>query len=122
MYNYRAVSLSNLSFIILSNHMPSLTTKKAYNEIKRRFKNNACDYEEFISYEEAVIKKRGEDIENYLISKSLTAQQLMKVYFNYVYDQGASVHNNLLFSEVHLCNGNSKNTFFSKALKLEINN
>ena len=116
------MSLSELSFIVLTDNYSSDLKNKAYQEIQNRFKNNGCNYDIFMEYEEEVISKRGNDIENYLIQSNPNGQLLMELYFSYVYQKVALQHGNLLFSENLLCNSNSQRTFFVKALKIELEN
>lgn len=116
------MSLSELSFIVLINNYASDLKNTAYQEIQRRFKNNGCDYNAFMEYEEEAIGKRGNDIENYLIQPNPDGQLLIELYFNYVYQKDVLQHGNLLFSENLLCNSISQRTFFVKALKIELDN
>ena len=118
----KKMSLSELSFIILTDNYSSELKNEAYQEIQRRFKNNGCNYNVFMEYEEEAIGKRGNDIENYLIQPNPDGQLLMELYFNYVYQKSALQHGNLLFSENLLCNSESQRTFFVKALKIELDN
>lgn len=115
------MSLSELSFIVITDHYSSDLKLKAEQEIRERFKNNACDYNCFMHYEKNTISQRGNKIENYLIQPNPDGQLLMELYFNYIYEQSIYQHHNLLFSEVLLCNDNSQRTFFVKALKIELN-
>lgn len=116
------MSLSELSFIVLTDNYSSDLKNKAYQEIQNRFKNNGCNYDVFMEYEEEAISKRGNNIENYIIQSNPSGQLLMELYFSYVYRNGISQHGNLLFSENLLCNSNSQRTFFVKALKIELDN
>ena len=118
--NYYGLSLSELSFIVLTNTSNSDVTNDAYNEIKRRFSRNGCNYGMFMEYEEEAVKKRGNSIAEYIINPHVNSQKLMEVYFNYVYKGGISIHGNLLFSELLLCNNNCKNVFFINFIKNEI--
>lgn len=118
----KKMSLSELSFIVLTDNYSSELKNEAYQEIQRRFKNNGCNYNAFMEYEEEAIGKRGNDIENYLIQPNPDGQLLMELYFNHVYQKSALQHGNLLFSENLLCNSESQRTFFVKALKIELDN
>ena len=118
----KKLSLSELSFIVLTDNYGSDLKNEAYHEIQKRFESNGCNYDAFIELEEQAIGKRGNDIENYLIGSSPDGQLLMELYFNYVYSNELWQHGNLLFSENLLCNSNSQRTFFTKALKIELNN
>ena len=120
--NFRKLSLSELSFIIVSDNYSKEMQNQAYSEIKRRFSTNGCHYETFMEYEEEAVNKRGSDISNYLICPNPNGQQLMETYFKYVNGRGIHEHGDLLFSEVLLCNSNSQNSFFTKALRKELNN
>lgn len=116
------MSLSELSFIVLTdNYSPDLKNE-AYLEIKNRFSKNGCNYNIFMEYEDEAISKRGNNIEKYLIQPNPNGQLLMELYFNHVYQQSVLQHGNLLFSENLLCNSNSQRTFFIKALKIELEN
>lgn len=116
------MSLSELSFIILTDNYSSDLKNEAYQEIQRRFKNNGCNYNAFMEYEEEAISKRGNNIENYLIQPNPNGQLLMELYFNHVYQKDVFQHGNLLFSENLLCNSESQRTFFVRALKIELDN
>lgn len=118
----KKLSLSELSFIVLTDNYGSDLKNEAYHEIQKRFESNGCNYDAFIELEEQAIGKRGNDIENYLIGSSPDGQLLMELYFNYVYSNELWQHGNLLFSENLLCNSNSQRTFFTKTLKIELNN
>lgn len=103
----KKLSLSELSFIVLTDNYGSDLKNEAYHEIQKRFESNGCNYDAFIELEEQAIGKRGNDIENYLIGSSPDGQLLMELYFNYVYSNELWQHGNLLFSENLLCNSNS---------------
>lgn len=118
----KKMSLSELSFIVTTDNYSDELKNEAYAEIQRRFKNNGCNYNIFMEYEEETISKRGSNIENYLISTKPNGQLLMELYFNYVDNHEALQHGNLLFSENLLCNSNSQKTFFTRALKIELDN
>lgn len=118
----KKLSLSELSFIVLTDNYGSDLKNEVYHEIQKSFESNGCNYDAFIELEEQAIGKRGNDIENYLISSSPDGQLLMELYFNYVYSNELWQHGNLLFSENLLCNSNSQRAFFTKALKIELNN
>ena len=120
--NIKTMSLSELSFIVLTGNYSSDIKNMAYKEIKNRFLNNGCNYEAFMEYEEEAIDKRGNNIKSYLIQENPTAQLLMELYLTKVYKQESAQHGNLLFSENLLCNSNSQKSFFVKALKIEIDN
>ena len=95
----KKMSLSELSFIVLTDNYSSEFKNEAYQEIQKRFKNNGCNYNAFMEYEEEAIGERGNDIENYLIQPNPDGQLLMELYFNHVYQKSALQHGNLLFSE-----------------------
>lgn len=117
--NYYGLSLSELSFIVLTNTNDSNARNNAYNEIKRRFSTNGCNYDGFMDYEEDAIKERGNNISEYIINPNASSQKLMEIYFNYVHGN-ITMHGDLLFSELLLCNGNCKNSFFVNFIKNEI--
>ncbi len=119
-FDYFALSLSELSFIVLTNTDDNNVRNNAYNEIKRRFSKNGCNYDIFMEYEKRTIEKRGDSISEYIINPHTTSQKLMELYFNYVYEKNISMHGNLLFSELLLCNDNCKNSFFINFIKNEI--
>jgi len=114
--------MSLLSFMILTNNYSVKEKNEAYEELRRRFSVNGCNYDAFMEYEQEAINKRGSNLENYLIKDNPSGQELMQMYFNYVYGKEIFQHGNLLFSENLLCNSNSQRTFFVKALKLELYN
>ena len=119
------MSLSELSFIVLSDNYSADIKNLAYKEITRRFSNNGCNYNIFMKYEEEAISKRGNEMDRYLISPNPDGQLLIELYFNYVYGYNAyevGQHGNLLFSENLICNSNSQKSFFVKAIKIELNN
>lgn len=118
--NYRELALSQLSFIILSEKYTGEEQDKATQEIERRFSRNGCRFVPFMDYEEEAIKERGKDISAYLISPNPSGQQLMDVYFKYVYDNKLFGHGDLLYSEIMLCNEDSQNSFFTEALGIEL--
>lgn len=120
--NIKTMSLSELSFIVLTDNYSSDIKNMAHSEIKKRFLNNGCHYDAFMEYEEEAIDKRGNNIENYLIQVNPTAQLLMELYLTKVYKHETTQHGNLLFSENLLCNSNSQKSFFVKALKIELDN
>jgi len=114
--------MSLLSFMILTNNYSVKEKNEAYEELRRRFSVNGCNYDAFMEYEQEAINKRGSNLENYLIKDNPSGQELMQMYFNYVYGKEIFQHGNLLFSENLLCNSDSKNSFFTRALKIELNN
>ena len=122
MKKMKKMSLSELSFIVLTDNYSSDLKNQAYEEIKNRFSKSGCNYDAFMEYEEDAISKRGNDIKKYLIQPKPDGQLLMELYFNYVYKNDCFQHGNLLFSENLLCNSNSQRTFFIKALKIELDN
>ena len=75
-----------------------------------------------MEYEERAIRQRGKDINNYLIKDEPNGQLLIELYLKYVYNNEFYEHGNLLFSEILLCNSNTKNSFFTEALKVELYN
>ena len=122
MKNIKKYPISKLSFIILTDNYTQEEKERAKQEIQRRFSTNGCDYDLFMEYEERAIRQRGEDINNYLIKDNPNSQLLIELYLKYVYNKESIEHGNLLFSEVLLCNSNSEYSFFTKALKIELEN
>lgn len=117
----RSLTISNLVLIILNNSNNDELRKQAEMELKRRLKYNKVSYDEVL-YEEGIrIEQRGFDINNYLFSNNPTIQQLMELYFSYVYNNSWN-NNLLLFSERHLCNQmNFCSSFFDKICENAIN-
>ena len=122
MKNIKKYPISKLSFIILTDNYTEEEKQKAKEEIQRRFSNNGCNYDLFMEYEERAIRQRGQDINNYLIKDNPNSQLLIELYLKYVYNKEFYEHGNLLFSEILLCNSNSEYSFFTKALKVELEN
>ena len=122
MKNIKKYPISKLSFIILTDNYTQEEKERAKQEIQRRFSTNGCDYDLFMEYEERAIRKRGQDINNYLIKDNPDSQLLIELYLKYVYNKENKEHGNLLFSEILLCNSNAKNTFFTEALNVELGN
>lgn len=112
-------TISNLVLIVLSDKYPDSLRKYAEIELRRRFRNVAWDVNDFIDKENKKIEKRGLDINNYLFSKNLDMQKLMKVYFLYYYGYSQN-EDDLLFSEKHICGMSS--SVFREILKNEIAN
>ena len=78
--------------------------------------------EHLLHFDDKVIKERGLDVDNYLISPNVNMQQLMETYFLYSKDTNYD-SNYLLFSEKHLCNeADFTAPFFRKICKREIEN
>ena len=120
--NLKHLCISNLILIILNKNNPDTLRKCAEAELRKRIRNFGCDYDEFLHIEDKVIKERGLDINNYLISPSVDMQQLMETYFLYCKDTDY-YDNLLLFSEKHLCNELDFGTpFFRKICTHEIKN
>lgn len=122
MKNIKKYPISKLSFIILTDNYTEEEKQKAKEEIQRRFTTNGCNYDLFMEYEERAIKQRGQDINDYLIKDNPNGQLLIELYLKYVYNKEFYEHGNLLFSEILLCNSNSEYSFFTKALKVELEN
>lgn len=117
MNNY---TISNLVLIILDSKNNYYARMYAEKELKRRLKLIDSDYYKFMDEEEKRINKRGFNINNYLFSKNPTLQQLMELYFSYVYNNDAN-QNMLLFSERHLCNNkNFASLFFDEICDIQI--
>lgn len=114
------ISLSELSFIIFSNQFSIDMQRDAYKELKRRFSKNIFSLEAFLEYESKTIKKRGTNINDYLISENASINLLLRLYFSKVYRKEIFQHGNLLFSENLLCHSNGEKTFFVKALRCEL--
>lgn len=118
----KKMSLSELSFIVATDNYSTDLKNEAYAEIQRRFKNNGCNYNAFMEYEEEAISKRGTSIDSYLIGPKPNGQLLMELYLEQVHKKEPLQHGNLLFSENLLCNSEGKKNFFTKALKIELDN
>jgi hypothetical protein len=120
--NLRKISISHLILIILNDKNNDFVRKCAEIELRKRIKNVGWEFDDLLHFDDKVIKKRGLDVENYLISPNVNMQQLMEVYFNY--NKGTNYETNgLLFSEKHLCNEmDYGDPFFGKVVAEEINN
>lgn len=120
--NLKHLCISNLILIILNKNNPDTLRKCAEAELRKRIRNFGCDYDEFLHIEDKVIKERGLDINNYLISPKVDMQQLMETYFLYTKDTNYD-NKCLLFSEKHLCNEfDFGEPFFRKVCNEEIKN
>lgn len=120
--NLKNLSISNLILIILNDKNNDILRKYAEVELKHRIQNVGWYYEELLHFDDKVIKQRGLNVNDYLISPNVNMQQLMEAYF--LYDWKADYESNyLLFSEKHLCNeANFAAPFFSKICSKEIKN
>lgn len=118
----KKLSISNLILIILNDKCNDALRKCSEFELRTRIKNFGRDYDDLLHFDDKVIKKRGFDINNYLISPHVNMQKLMNTYF--AYSHGADYESNcLLFSEKHLCNEiDIAEPFFSKICQKEIRN
>ena len=116
----QSLSLSELSFIIFSDKFDKDLQRDAFEELKRRFSNSTFSLEAFLEYEKDTIKKRGNCIDDYLISQNASITLLLNLYFSSVYKKEIFQHGNLLFSENLLCHSDGENTFFVKALRYEL--
>lgn len=116
------ISISNLILIILNSKNSDMLRKCAEIELRKRIKNVGWNYDELLHFDDKVIKKRGLEIDQYLISPNVSMQQLMDTYFLYDYKTTWQT-NGLLFSEKHLCNEvDFGEPFFSKVCAHEIKN
>ena len=114
--------ISNLILIILNKNNSDILRKCAEIELRKRIRNFGCDYDDFLHIDDGVIKARGLNINNYLISPNVDMQQLMEAYFLYAEDTNYYA-NGLLFSEKLLCNKLDFGTpFFRKVCAIEIKN
>lgn len=116
----QGLSLSELSFIIFSGKFDKDLQRDAGHELQRRFSNSTFSLEAFLEYEKDTIKKRGNCIDDYLISQNASITLLLNLYFSSVYKKEIFQHGNLLFSENLLCHSDGENTFFVKALRYEL--
>ena len=98
----KRLSVSHLILIILNEKEQDSLRKNAEIELKQRIKHLGWDYDDLLHLDDRVIKLRGYDIKNYLLSSDVNMQQLMETYFKYASDK--LYDNDLLFSEKHLCN------------------
>lgn len=120
--NLKKLSISNLILIILNNKNSDLLRKCAEVELRKRVKNVGWEYNDLLHFDDKVIKERGLDVNNYLISPNVDMQQLMETYFMYCFNKNYD-NRYLLFSEKHLCNnGDLGDYFFSKICTKEIKN
>ena len=123
-YEYlRNLSISNLILIILNDKLDSDLRTYAEFELKIRIKNVSLDYDDFMQLDDDVVKKRGLDVNGYLISPNVNMQQLMETYFEHDYKSEEPYVNGLLLSEKHLCNEIDFNSpFFTRVCNREIMN
>lgn len=112
--------ISNLILVILNKNNTDILRKCAEIELRKRIRNFGCEYDDFLHIDDKVIKERGLNINNYLISPNVDMQQLMETYFLYAKDTHYYA-NGLLFSEKLLCNKlDFKIEFFSEIDKFVI--
>lgn len=118
----RNITISNLILIILNDENNDILRKCAEIELRKRIRNVGWEYDDLLHFDDKVIKERGLDIDNYLLSPNVNMQQLMETYF--MYDWNSDYYTNyLLFSEKHLCNEiDFAEPFFRKICSREINN
>jgi len=118
----KKISISNLILVILNDKNNDVLRKCAEIELKRRIRNVGWEYDDLLHFDDKVIKERGLDVDNYLISPNVNMQQLMETYF--MFDKDTDYYSNyLLFSEKHLCNEiGFAEPFFRKICSKEINN
>lgn len=118
----KRISISNLILVILNNKNNDSLRKYAEIELKRRIRNVGWKYDDLLHFDDKVIKERGFEIDNYLISPNVNMQQLIETYFMYNHDNDYN-SNYLLFSEKHLCNeADLFEPFFRKICAREIKN
>lgn len=115
-------SISELILIIFNAKYDNYNNnirKCAEAELKKRILHLDMKYDDFLHFDDKVIKERGIELEGYLLHPYVGMQNLMEVYLiNYIKENG-----NLLFSERHLCNeANFAEPFFSRVCDLEIEN
>lgn len=75
------LSLSELSFIIFSGKFDKDLQRDAGHELQRRFSKSTFSLEAFLEYEKDTIKKRGNCIDDYLISQNARLY-IKKKFFN----------------------------------------
>lgn len=116
------ISISNLILIILNDKNNDILRRCGEVELRKRIKNVGWPYDDLLHFDDKVIKQRGLDVENYLISPNVNMQQLMEIFFTYDWKTNYNT-NCLLFSEKHLCNtADFAAPFFHKVCNIEINN
>ena len=120
--NLSKVSISNLILVILNDENDDMLRKCAEVELRQRIRNVGWEYEDLLHFDDKVIKERGLDVNNYLLSPNVNMQQLMETYF--MYNKDTNYYTNyLLFSEKHLCNSiDFAEPFFRKICSREIKN
>ena len=120
----RKLPISHLILIILNDKYGSISREFAEIELKLRIKKLDIEFDDLLQFDDKVIKSRGLDIDNYLISKNVDMQKLMEAYFKYDKDKGGEYYlEELLFSEKHLCNElDLGEPFFRKVCLREIKN
>ena len=120
----RKLPISHLILIILNDKYGSISREFAEIELKLRIKKLDIEFDDLLHFDDKVIKSRGLDIDNYLISKNVDMQKLMEAYFKYDKDKGGEYYSEeLLFSEKHLCNElDLGEPFFRKVCLREIKN
>ena len=120
--NLKKISISNLILIILNDKYSDILRRCAEVELRKRIKNVGWNFDDLLHFDDKVLKKRGLDVNNYLISPNVNMQQLMEIYFMYNWNR-SFYSNYLLFSEKHLCNDmDFGDSFFTKVCVKEINN
>lgn len=122
--NVKKMSLSQLSLIIQSKRYLDSLRKEAEDELKKRMRDLTWNLDDFLDTEYYTLEKRGYNISSYLIATNVTSQQLIETYFLYKWNASETVsHDNLLFSEKHLCNDLDYGLpFFTEFCKQEIQN
>lgn len=120
----RKLPISHLILIILNDKYGSISREFAEIELKLRIKKLDIEFDDLLQFDDKVIKSRGLDIDNYLISKNVDMQKLMEAYFKYDKDKGGEYYSEeLLFSEKNLCNElDLGEPFFRKVCLREIKN
>ena len=111
--------LSELSLLVLNPEVLLETKIDAENELYRRFNKSKISFEQFLFFEDCAMEKRGFDINNYLIKKNPTMQEWIETYFTYIINCDF-IHDNILFSEVHLCNDYSNNKLLNYLIQNQI--
>lgn len=126
--NLKNLSISNLILIILNDKNDDVLRQYAEIELKARLKNVSYNYNDILNLDDKVIKMRGLDIDNYLISPNVNMQQFMETYFKYynrsrLKNYDLDKYDSLLFSEKHLIDERSfRKNFFSKLCNAELKN
>lgn len=119
---FKKLSISNLLLILLNENVNEITKQSVLIELQKRIKNIDVEIKDLMRMEKRIIDERGDDANSYLTGPNPSMQQLMELYFSYLYAPEQD-KDYLLLSEFHLCNDmNLWFNFFDKICKYELVN